>query len=475
MSDRAPVDPTLSPFQQLSGGSYDGFAIKFSPNGKSILWYAYIGGTGNTSASAIAVDGSGNVYLAGNTSAFDFPVKKPFQPQFGGGYNDAYFAKISSDGLSVLYASYLGGENEDTAQSIAVDSSGNAYVAGYTHSHQFPVKNSLQSYGGGQDGFLTEVSPTGSVVFSTYLGGSGDDYILALSMDGSGAMYVTGHTASNDYPLKGGMPSLPGATLFLTKLVPTGPQIVYSTLLSGSIGFGVGADSNGNAYVSGVTDDGFIVKDPFQPNYGGQGDAFLLKVDAAGANIIFATYLGGSALEYQSLNSLALDQAGNVFITGFTYSEDFPLKYSLQPFVSGNSQYKTNVFVAEFSASGSLIYSTLFGGHGDNRGSSLTVDSNDNVYVTGLVAATDFPVLNAFQSTYGGGGGDAFLFKLAPDIAPPSPFHRRRERRSSHLYWVVAYRPLRQSQCLRADHFRLRLATLLGRRHRRNRETHPER
>jgi len=423
MSDRAPVDPTLSPFQQSSGGSYVAFAIKFSPKGKSILWYAYLGGTGDTSSTAIAVDGSGNVYLAGNTSAFDFPVKNAFQTQFGGGFNDAYFAKISSDGLSVLYASYLGGENEDAGESVAVDSSGNAYVGGYTHSHQFPVKNSLQSYGGGQDGFITEVSPTGSVVFSTYLGGSGDDYILALGMDGS-AIYVTGHTTSSDFPLKGGMPSLPGETLFLSKLVPTGPQIVYSTLLGGSgscIGFGVGADTNGNAYVSGVTDDGFLVKDAFQPNYGGHGDSFLLKIDPTGANIVFATYLGGSDLEYQSLNSLALDQAGNVFITGFTYSADFPVKYSLQPFVSGNSQYKTNVFVAEFSASGSLIYSTLFGGHGDNRGSSLTVDSNDNVYVTGFVAATDFPVLNAFQSTFGG-GGDAFLFKLAPDVAPPSPF-----------------------------------------------------
>ena len=432
--ERAPTSPNLNPFQQTSGGNYAAFAVKMTPDGQGILWYVYVGGTADTFTEAMAIDSAGNAYLTGQTRCLDFPVKNAVQTTYGGGFNDSYVAKIAVDGRSIAYATYLGGFSDDDGSAIAVDASGAAYVGGYTNSPDFPIKNALQGTKAvGADAFVTKLSPDGkSLVFSTFLGGSGLDNVHGLALDAAGGVYLTGFTSSDDFPTHNALQPTRGglvgaASAYVTKLTPSADAIVYSTFLGGAApsgGWAVAVDSTGSAVVSGIiTGNGLPVKNAFQATYGGgQNDIFVAKLNPAGTDLIFSTYLGGSGLDFQNANVLALDSAANIYVTGFTYSSDFPLENSLQPFVGATTGYKTDAFIAKFSPTGSLIYSTLIGGQGDDRGGGINVDQNGMVYLTGLTTSEDFPLKNPLQSAYAGGSGDAFIVKLAPDLLPASPF-----------------------------------------------------
>jgi uncharacterized protein (TIGR03437 family) len=431
--ERAPSSPTLNPFQQTSGGAYAAFVAKFTPDGQSNVYYAYVGGTADTYAEALAVDPDGNAYVTGQTRAFDFPVKNAFQPQYGGGFNDSYALKISPDGRTILYATYLGGNNEDEASAITVNSNGEAYIVGFTYSIDFPVVKAFQPQkGNGADGFLTHLSADGkSLMSSTFLGGDYGDYIHGLALDISGFIYLTGGTDSDDFPVKNALqanlPGSPGLSLntFITKLTPAADALVYSTFFGGSAasgGWAIAVDSTGSPSICGVSGPGFPTKNAFQASYGGgQEDIFVARLTADGSAVVFSTYVGGSDLDFQNANTLALDSSGNIYVTGWTGSSDFPLKQSLQSFNGATSGYRFDAFILKFTPAGSLVYSTLIGGNGDDRGGAITVDSSNTVYVTGSTSSDDFPLMNPFQKTYGG-GVDVFILKLAPDVTLPSPF-----------------------------------------------------
>jgi uncharacterized protein (TIGR03437 family) len=432
--ERAPSSPTLNPFQQTSSGSYAAFVAKFTPDGQSNVYYAYAGGTSDTYTQALAVDAVGNAYVTGSTTAFDFPVKNAVQQQYGGGFNDTYALKFSPDGRTILYSTYLGGNNEDEAEAIAINSSGEAYIAGFTYSSDYPVIKAFQPRkGNGADGFLTHLSADGkSFVSSTFLGGDYGDYVKGVAIDAGGFIYLIGGTTSDDFPLKNPFQAtLPtfagiGATAFVTKLTPAGDALVYSTLLGGpggSGGWAIAVDSSGSPSICGTAfGSGFPTKNAFQPAYGGgQSDIFVARLTPDGSALVFSTYFGGSDFDFQNSNSLALDSGGNIYVTGWTGSSDFPMKQSLQSFIGATTGYKFDAFISKFTPTGSLVYSTLVGGHGDDRGVAITVDSGGAVYVAGSTSSEDFPLKNPFQRT-NGGAGDVMVLKLAPDVAPPSPF-----------------------------------------------------
>ncbi|HLK22064.1 MAG TPA: SBBP repeat-containing protein [Bryobacteraceae bacterium] len=419
--ERAPANPALNPFQQTGGAFYAAFVVKFAPDGKSIIYYAYAGGTADTYAFGLAVDAAGNSYLTGETQALDFPTKNAPQLHYGGGFSDAFATKISADGLSIVYSTYLGGLRGDSANSIAVDSSGRAYIGGDTNSPDFPIRNALQPHTTGSPGFLTRLSADGSSFdFSTFYGGSNLSGVNGVALDAAGYVYITGITTSPDFPLKNPFQSTGSA--YIAKLTSAGDAMVYSSYLGdrASIGWGVAVDRSGAAFVFGNAGSGFVTKNAFQASFGGgESDLFLAKVSADGSGLEFATYLGGSDAEYQNQSTLAVDAAGNAYVTGWTFSKDFPTKDSLQEStVSGGV---ADIIVAEFSADGKLVYSTLLGGHGDNRGGAIAVSASGIVNVTGSTHATDFPLKQPFQSVYGG-SGDVVFFKLAPASAPASPF-----------------------------------------------------
>jgi len=327
---------------------------------------------------------------------------------------------------TLLYSTYLGGNSDDVGYGIGVDAAGNAYVAGYTSSTNFPTTAGAfqTASAGGYDAFVTKLNPTGSaLVYSTYLGGSGDDVGYGIALDAAGNAYVTGTSRSTNFPTTAGaFQTAYGGGLsddFVTKLNPTGSALVYSTYLGGSGEDGgpdrIAVDAAGNAYVTGITASGNFptTAGAFQTAFaGGPYDAFVTKVDPTGSGLVYSTYLGGNS--YDQGNSIAVDAAGNAYVTGVTAGSNFPTTPGAFQTAFGGGC--CDAFVTKLNPTGTgLVYSTYLGGSGEDIGFGITVDTAGNAYVTGLTTGSNFPTTpGAFQTAYGGGGFDAFVTRVNP-------------------------------------------------------------
>jgi hypothetical protein len=264
VGDTTSLNFPASGYQTANRGSQDAFVAKLSPNGQQLLFSTYLGGGGADHGGAIAVDSGGTVYVTGYTWSSNFPTENPFQSGIAGQCN-AYVARLSANGNSLLFSTYLGGSGctmayPETGQGIALDAQGNAYVAGVTSSSDFPLLNALQEQlQGSTDVFVAKFNSAGALLFSTYIGGSGVDVGNAIAVDASGAIYVAGYTYSTDFPVTAGALQLANAgscDAFLFKLSPTGDTLLYATYLGGSgadTASGVALDSNGNVYLGGWT------------------------------------------------------------------------------------------------------------------------------------------------------------------------------------------------------------------------------
>ena len=342
--------------ESYNGGS-DAFITKLSSAGNTLVYSSYLGGANDDFGYRIGVDASGNAYVTGNTTSDPFPTTAgAYDETYNGGSDiyfgsgDAFITKVSSTGTALSYSTYLGGTGVDFAYGIVVDATDNAYVAGYTTSTNFPTSNAYQgTLRGSADAFITKLSATGSALsYSTYLGGHSIDVAYAIAVDVQGNAYVTGNTDSTTtnnptlmpfpiYPLIGALQPKyggGGSDAFITKLSSTGSALSYSTYLGGSgedIGSAIAVDASGRAYVAGYTTSGnFPTKDPFQATFGGWSDAFITKVSLAGSALLYSTYLGGSESDFA--NGIAVDPTfGYAYVTGLTYSIDFPTQNPFQP------------------------------------------------------------------------------------------------------------------------------------------------
>jgi len=328
--------PLMNPLQGTFGGQWDAFITKINPAGTALVYSTYLGGTNNEFGYGIAVDLSGNVYMAGETDSTDFPLMNPVQTAFGGGVGDAFITKINPAGTALVYSTYLGGTNNDSSQGIAVNSSGNAYVTGWTNSIDFPLMSPIQgTFGGFGEAFITKLNPAGSALaYSTYLGGSGNNIGNGIAVDSSGNAYVTGSTTSTDFPIMNPVQATFGGfrDVFITKINSTGSAYIYSTYLGGTdsdTGRAIALDGSGNAYVTGRTHStDFPLMNPIQATYGGLSDAFVTKIrDLAVLPIITVavsydaiTVPRGGSLPYRVTvtNTTNIDQC-------FYYWENFTL------------------------------------------------------------------------------------------------------------------------------------------------------
>ena len=402
-----------------------------------ILSYSsFLGGFGQDQGTSIAVDGNGNAYVAGHTVSNNFPVSSPTYDSARNGSWDAFVSKINPAGSALLYSTYIGGSTRDLVGDIAVDASGNAYISGSTLSSDFPttagvlgeVPAGVVNANGVDDVFVTKLNPSGTgLVYSTYLGGTGDDQNADLAIDTAGNAYVTGNTTSSNFPMVNGFQTtnFGGFDSFVAKLNPNATAVLYSSFMGGGsfeAGSGIAVDNSGLAHITGQTQSGFgfPVKNNLQAAFGGGGtDAFITKVDTtqSGANShLYSTFLGGNA--FDAGHAIAIDATGDVYVAGATDSGTGSF-----PITSGAFDTTYNggrdTFVAKINAAGSaLVYSTYLGSSGFDPPRGIAVDAGGYAHVIGSASgvAANFPTQSAIQPLYAG-NTDVYVTKFSPDGA----------------------------------------------------------
>jgi hypothetical protein len=447
-STNSPDFPVTSgALQTTYPGSYCDYVTKLNPSGTALVYSTYLGSNG---AFSIAVDASGNAYITGVTNSASFSTTPgAYQTtNHAGSLGNAFITKLNPSGTALVYSTYLGGTGDsdrsritggDIGTGIAVDSSGNASVVGFTYSKDFPVtpgafqatnkaNNSLSRY----TCFVTRLNSTGTaLVYSTYLGGTDHEFSSRIAVDASGNAYVTGSTGSTDFPTTAGafQTTFPGfSSGFATKLNPTGTALIYSTYLGGSA-FGstrsraIAIDASGNAYLAGQT---FSTNYPttfgsLRKNYcGGFDDAFVTKLSADGSSLVYSTYLCGSGNNADDAFGIAVDSAGNAYVTGYTTSDTFPTTADAYATQRAGGE---DAFLTKINPAGSaLVYSTFLGGAGSDDVSGIAVDNAGHAYVAGVTDSANLPTTpGAFQTSYHG-GNDVFVAKF--DFSATAPTGR---------------------------------------------------
>ncbi|PWW08663.1 putative repeat protein (TIGR01451 family) [Paenibacillus cellulosilyticus] len=404
-------------FQPGKDGSSSVFVTKVNASGTALVYSTFLGGNSSDLGRGIAIDDAGSAYVTGQTLSPDFPITAgAFQP-FIGGTQDAFVTKLSPSGGSLVYSTFLGGDGVDTGFAIAVNSAGNAYVAGGTSSVNFPVINEIQPFIANEHAFVSKLDPAGSSLeYSTLLGGHGLDEARGIAVDESGDAYVTGSTTSPDFPTTPGafQISLTGViAVFVSRINAAGSSLAYSTYLTGNgddEGRSIAVDELRQAYVTGSTTSFDFPATPgaFQPGYnGGASDAFVTKLSPEGNYLVYSTFLGGN--ESDAGNGITL-RSGFAYVTGSTSSLNFPATPdAFQPFPHGGG----DAFVTQLNIQGNeVVFSSYIGGSSSDVGNAIAVDSSGCVFVTGQTFSTDFPVTPGAFQPFLHGGSDAFVIRI---------------------------------------------------------------
>ncbi len=381
----------------------------------------FIGGSGIENASGIAIDGSRNIYITGETFSKNFPLLHAYQTDQPG--TDAFVVKFSEDNsgaVSLAFSTYVGGSAADQPLCITVDANRNVFIAGSTVSTDFPTKNEYQKDQTGDDAFVAKLSQTGNdpvvLEFATYIGGSGRETISDIAVDSFGNMYIAGSVESTDFPTvnqyQTDQPQADGFVAKITQQGSTPATLAFSTYLGGDDIEAISdvlVDANANIFIAGRTrSSNFPSKLPLQPS-GGDFDVFVTKLRQSGGpvEIVFSTFLGGNGAE--GIGGMTMDADGNMYIAGSTPSPDFPILHQFQ-----NDQPQSDVYIAKLSQSGqspvTLVYSTYLGGDTLESAGGIAIDQAGNAYVSGFTASSNFPSVNAFQTK--SPKGDVFVAKI---------------------------------------------------------------
>jgi Beta-propeller repeat/Abnormal spindle-like microcephaly-assoc'd, ASPM-SPD-2-Hydin len=444
------TDFPLARLGTLPAGANHVFVAKLDPTGSNLVYADYIGGNSQDYGYALVLDSNHDVYVTGSTASSDFPLVNPYQGTYPGSFN-GFLTKISVDGSSLLYSTYLGGTGSDMPAEIVIDSLGSVLVAGNTTSTNFPMVAAYQAtvspnQGGvfGNYGFLSKFSPDGSsLVYSTYLGGSSNvalncggtpcwpspySAIAGVAIDSNGNAYVGGNTNTYNFPTTRGAYTTADLTQqnrgvgFVSKFDGSG-DLDYSTYFYGSSGIltninAITVDGDGSAYITGAAlSDGTFpltstsICDPgvymWACSY-----AFVTKFDPAGATLLYSTFLGPN--NYASPSAIALDANNNAYVLASTSSNSFGMVNGMEVYTSGS-----DLLLVEIDPAASTeLFATYLGASAEDFPSGIAVDASANVYVGGSTNSLDFPVTQgAFQKALGGGTDD-FVLKIGPSSTP---------------------------------------------------------
>lgn len=454
------TDSVDFPAEDGHGGRFniDVFVTKLAPDG-TVDYSAYLGGAppaqlpdplglgcsvpawqiglapycGIDVGNGVALDSAGNAYVVGHTTSRGFPVVGAAQDTFGGGTNDGFAVKLSPDGDQLLYSTFLGGTGDEQMESVVVDPAGRAHVVGSSTSIDFPTANAVQpALAGTIDAVASVLTPSGAALeWSTYLGGSAGEWGDGVAVDAEGAVYVVGHTGSEDFPTHdalqptfaggqgGGEFSLCPCDGFVTK-IDAGGEVGYSTFLGGSSNDkarDVVAEEGGRLHVIGFTlSPDFPLELPFQDANRGDADGFITTIAAEGNSLEFSTYLGGSLPDEAA--AIDLDPCGNLYTAGYTPSRDFPTHRSFQGYNPGSTKEQNDGYVAKFDPERNLVYATLLGGRTFDGVWGMAVDPVGTAHVVGFTGSDNFPTSGAPQPAFGG-SVDATASRITDEPCAP--------------------------------------------------------
>lgn len=408
-------------------GGEDAFVMKFSPDGRTLLYSTYLGGSAQDYARGVAVDSAGNIYVAGATWSSNFPTSTVAYKKYLGGQRDAFVAKITPQG-ALQYSTYLGGPSWDYGYAIAVENEDQPYVGGFTHG-SFPVTAGAAqtNFGGLGDGYVTKMNlATGTLIYSTYLGGQYWECVSSLTVK-NGQAYIAGGTQSPNFPTTPDaldrLNTVPapnqGGDASLTVINASGSSFLYSTFL------GTEESPKTSQFTDMIIDDdGNIVMVGFggetqwsttanavQSQYGGGvNDGLIVKYNPVSNAIVYCSYFGGDGDD--GCTSIVRDSTGHWWVVGYTNSGNFPAG---EPASGGY-----DIFTAYFNGNGGWLGAERFGGTAnDHFPASEVIDAGlcpatDAVCLAGCTASTDFPATrDAFQTVYGGGNYDAAVAIVA--------------------------------------------------------------
>ncbi len=347
----------------------DAYAVKLNQTGSNLVYSTFLGGDNHEWGFGITVDDTNSAYVSGETLSENFPTTSgAFDTTFGGGVcgapsstypcPDAFVVKLNPAGSELTYSTYLGGQSYDHGDAIAIDEESNAYVTGQTRSSNFPTTPDAfdSTLSGNSDAFVAKLNPDGSeLAYATYLGGSSDDVSWVIAVDQAGSAYVAGRTWSASFPTTPGAfdTSISGTSdAFVTRLNPAGNGLAFSTFLGGSNvegATGIAVDDAGNSYVAGETFSSNFPTTPgsFDPSFNwGTTDAFVVRLNSPGSDLTYATYLGGGSPE--GAYAIAIDQAGNAYISGDTLSSNFPTSAgAYDTTINGNDDFVVKLAMIE--------------------------------------------------------------------------------------------------------------------------------
>ena len=417
--------PTTSGAYDVShNGNYDVFVTKLNISGSALVYSTFLGGSGDDYGYSITLDTFGNSYITGYCDTL-FPITSgAFDVSFNG-YYDVFVVKLNSTGSALVYSTFIGGSGSDKAFSITLDGTGNSYITGFSSSTLYPTTSGAYdvSFNGSIDVFVTKLNSSGSaLIYSTFIGGSSSDYGRSIKVDTGGYAYITGYTYSTTYPTTSGAYDVSqngGYDVFITKLNNSGSALVYSTFIGGSASeeaYSIALDGSGNSYVTGYTDYTSSVNYPttsgaYDVSHNGNDDVFVTKLNSSGSALVYSTYIGCGTDE--TGYSIAIDGAGNAYITGYT---EYTL-FNAYPTTSGAYDVGHNgnddVFVTKLNSSGSaLVYSTFLGGSANDYGYSITPDGTGNSYITGFTYSSTYPTTSGAHDVSFNSGCDLFVTKI---------------------------------------------------------------
>ena len=388
--------PTLNAFNGTNSGNFDAIVAKFYSNG-SLLWSTYLGGEGWDEGYGIAVATDGSCYVVGRSDSENFPIKNAFCDTYKGN-TDSFITKFASNG-SLLWSSFFGGSQFDSGSAIALANNGDIYITGQTLSNDFPFLNAYDdSYNGQTDAYIAKFNASGSLLWSTYFGGGEFDWGSGIAVADDNSCYITGTTRSSDLPILNAYNSTYGGSsydTFVTKFDANG-TLLWSTFHGGAdedFAKDIAVSIDNNCYIIGQTKStNFPTLNGFKDTYSGERDAFISKFDAYG-DLQWCTYHGGELLDEG--NGIAVADDGSCYAIGTTWSNDFPIRYAYDSTFKGCDAY-----ITKFASAGELLWSTFLGGSTIETGNGIAVLSGTGCYMIGETFSADFPMKNAYNSTY---------------------------------------------------------------------------